>query len=689
MLRRFFNKSRKPDSFPEWVRDLRPDLEYFRELQKRVGKDFLLLKALDHHEYLALGPDDGPYHLKVLEDDPEIVTAAKREFEVRKRLASHPHLAPFTYASFESSVCWLARPKPVGDSVAAWLDKGPHSPDFVEHFLSDCRTALEALWDAGLLYADWTTTEIRFHQNRWILGAQRLPPAFRHVAGTHQNKIEDAFYLSPEAICDNNSLSPRSDLFSLGAMAYHLLSGAPPFPGENPLQVILGILQIETPELNVSQFQVPTELAEKIFSMLEKSATDRKAPEVATPTNTAPPSAQIVDFLEDASRTGRSDGVGQFTLQPEKALEKLRDYQFQKPTDILYAALAAAPGLKAQSIAIESTRKALTIKFAGAALSPAKMESILLHACQASHDDHLTHLGRTVVGALGGPFSKVEILSGEHKVTFIDLKAPTTARSDSEDLIVRCSGRQDVWDAPPTLKPDVAFSKIPISWNRKPLNEPYQPGDLLKMTVGEREFELDIKLNMDPDSSGLFIRNHCLSWRETSRLISGGVGVIVDGPWKRDASYRLQRLDQMTEPLRAAVTKATGFRLAHRLLEAPVDWTQVTLMEDIVRAVADSWETTLENAREAFPEEPASLWQFLFWAWLFVPAVKPPREHVRSLLWSCSQIDAGHRGFWDIPLSEAILNLQRSGIWQEEWWQDVPVDGFAFTHHRRSHYKSP
>ncbi len=75
----------------------------------------------------------------------------------------------------------------------------------------------------------------------------------------------------------------RSDLFSLGVMLYEMLSGATPFPGENPLATLQRVLHAAPAPLRRIAPETPRELADLVHQLLEKEPhlRPRSADEVA------------------------------------------------------------------------------------------------------------------------------------------------------------------------------------------------------------------------------------------------------------------------------------------------------------------------------------------------------------------------------------------------------------------------
>lgn len=81
-------------------------------------------------------------------------------------------------------------------------------------------------------------------------------------------------YMSPEQI-EGRDVDQRSDLYSLGVTAFHMLAGYPPFTGETALAVAMQHLKDPPPDLKKIRHDVPESLCQLIDRMLAKSPKDR------------------------------------------------------------------------------------------------------------------------------------------------------------------------------------------------------------------------------------------------------------------------------------------------------------------------------------------------------------------------------------------------------------------------------
>ncbi|MDG6101362.1 serine/threonine-protein kinase [Dactylosporangium aurantiacum] len=75
--------------------------------------------------------------------------------------------------------------------------------------------------------------------------------------------IGTALYMSPEQ-ASGKPISPATDIYALGAVAYHCLTGAPPFTGSSPLEIAIKHLQDEPPPL-------PAELPGSVRALVERA----------------------------------------------------------------------------------------------------------------------------------------------------------------------------------------------------------------------------------------------------------------------------------------------------------------------------------------------------------------------------------------------------------------------------------
>lgn len=72
-----------------------------------------------------------------------------------------------------------------------------------------------------------------------------------------------AAYLSPEQVSSGQT-GPRSDVYAVGILAYELLTGSPPFTGDNPLTVAYARMDTDVPQPSSAISGVPPQFDELI-----------------------------------------------------------------------------------------------------------------------------------------------------------------------------------------------------------------------------------------------------------------------------------------------------------------------------------------------------------------------------------------------------------------------------------------
>jgi len=92
-------------------------------------------------------------------------------------------------------------------------------------------------------------------------------PASRGILGTPE-------YMAPEQMQAGATLDARADIYALGAMAYHMLGGRPPFTGDI-MQIFAQKLTGETPALSTLRSDIPAPVEQAVMHALKKEADGR------------------------------------------------------------------------------------------------------------------------------------------------------------------------------------------------------------------------------------------------------------------------------------------------------------------------------------------------------------------------------------------------------------------------------
>lgn len=137
--------------------------------------------------------------------------------------------------------------RPLGERINA---EGPLPVDETLAIVAQAADALHAAHSKGIIHRDVKPNNLLVAENGSVtlvdFGVARSEAV---TAVTKVNAvIGTALYMSPEQ-ASGNPISPSADIYALGVVAYHCLTGAPPFSGNSPLEIAIKHLQDEPPPL--------------------------------------------------------------------------------------------------------------------------------------------------------------------------------------------------------------------------------------------------------------------------------------------------------------------------------------------------------------------------------------------------------------------------------------------------------
>jgi serine/threonine-protein kinase len=191
-------------------------------------------------EVVALKLLHGPYM-----DEPESTVRFEREAELARRVDS-PHVVQLLGYGTRAGVPFLVMEYVSGSSLRELIrDHGPYAPDDARSVLSQIAEGLAAVHAAGVIHRDVKPSNVLVASDGTAklgdFGVARALDVTR-VTGT-STLLGTPAYMAPEGPVDE-----RSDLYSLGIVAYELLTGVVPFAGTTYQQVILRHVR-EAPDL--------------------------------------------------------------------------------------------------------------------------------------------------------------------------------------------------------------------------------------------------------------------------------------------------------------------------------------------------------------------------------------------------------------------------------------------------------
>ena len=197
----------------------------------------------------------------------------------------HPNLVAIQGAGKTGNLCWLTMEYVDGDSLAQLLrQESPMkvlAPPFVLRVAVHLARALDYASHSAIVHRNITPSNviIRGSDQTAKLGDLVLAKTLQGMLVENITRpgelVGEVRYMSPERVMGNQELDSRSDIYSLGALIYTLLTGRPPFEGPTVSDTLVLICQGEPERPSLRQPSLAGPLEEAMLRMLRKRPEDR------------------------------------------------------------------------------------------------------------------------------------------------------------------------------------------------------------------------------------------------------------------------------------------------------------------------------------------------------------------------------------------------------------------------------
>jgi len=251
----------------------------------------------DRLELLYVLPETG-------EDDPQRRERFLREMRLRARLL-HANIPGFLNATELDGHLVLTTELVKGRPLAERLKGGPLPWREACGLMEQVLSALECAHEFGVVHRDVSpesilvTREGSVELSNFGMAKGLSSPALTQAGAIFGN----ASYISPEQARGTGELDCRSDIYSAGAVLYHMLCGRPPFTAKSEFELMVAHVK-ETPQAPSAFHRgVPAALDAAVLKALAKEPAQRYAncaafAEALAEAGTAPAEAPVADGPE-------------------------------------------------------------------------------------------------------------------------------------------------------------------------------------------------------------------------------------------------------------------------------------------------------------------------------------------------------------------------------------------------------
>jgi serine/threonine protein kinase len=279
---------------------------------KEVGRGTTGTIYLSHDPYFRRDVAIKVYNV-VTNDDPERARIARKMFFNEARMAGklqHPNILPIYDAGEEDGRYYVVMEHVPGARTLAAYCRPDNllRVDDVVKLVYQCARALQYAHKRGVIHRDIKPGNIMLTRDN---EARIIDFGIAILRDTDVSRIEgiagSPSYMSPEQV-ESAEITPATDIYSLGAVMYELLTGFRPFRANNLSRLLNQIVYATPPPLHTLRDGIPDELEQLVMTALAKNPAARFGSDADFPVRLTRVYQQLRDYY---ARTDNRDHFDQ------------------------------------------------------------------------------------------------------------------------------------------------------------------------------------------------------------------------------------------------------------------------------------------------------------------------------------------------------------------------------------------
>ena len=221
--------------------------------------------------------------LKVLRPELAAILGGERFLTEIKTTANlqHPHILPLHDSGEAGGLVYYVMPFVEGESLRDRITREQQLPvDEAVRITTEVADALEYAHEQGVIHRDVKPENILLHGGHALVADFGIALAASKSEGATRMtetgmSLGTPAYMAPEQAMGERAITPKADIYALGAVLYEMLSGEPPFVGPTAQAIIARVMTEEPRALTLHRHTIPAHVEAATRKALEKLPADR------------------------------------------------------------------------------------------------------------------------------------------------------------------------------------------------------------------------------------------------------------------------------------------------------------------------------------------------------------------------------------------------------------------------------